>query len=462
MWKTNGNKGNGKAGGSAHRLPLSLKLYSFVIPVAIGFLVAFAVLLITGPFHSRYEWLAWLLISTTVSVATSMLAGDKVRRLVKKTKAFRNSKGFDTEVDELFGSYLRDGNARALRSDALRIGHDPEFVDNVITQLDEITGRSGAGRGHVDRVRAYSSLIGTNLNLTQPELELLNWAALFHDAGKVDVASSNTDEIAAEIEIDIAHPDKAKAQLADIEAVLGEGIYDGALYHHERWDGEGYPSGLTRGETPLFGRIIAIADAFDAMTHSRRKFASSISVSEARKELMSSAGAEFDPDLITTFTRIDDQDLAEVRGSSTTFAGLTFGDTEAFSMLTQVAMVATALAGAAVATLSMPNIVPQAIPQAVAFVDQANTVPLAPNPPIADAAAELLDVTYMIDEVQNPTDVAVFLDGMLHSTQSLVPGQEVVEVTFDLVDPTEEDTVVRFELFLGDDLLRSDEFPISD
>lgn len=80
-------------------------------------------------------------------------------------------------------------------------------------------------------------------------------------------------------------------------------VAEGILHHHERWDGAGYPHGLKGEEIPLISRIIAIADAFDAMTNERH-YRSARSVSSAMQELRRCSGSQFDPSLVPVFERV--------------------------------------------------------------------------------------------------------------------------------------------------------------
>jgi hypothetical protein len=155
-------------------------------------------------------------------------------------------------------------------------------------------------------VRAYAQSIGHELGLGRRELDLLNWAALLHDIGKLDVPH----EILAktgrptpeEWELLRGHP-AAGAKLAEpLRAWLGE--WSAAIVeHHERWDGQGYPRGLAGDEISLAGRIVAVADVFDVIT-STRSYKPSSSVAEARQELARCAGTQFDPEVVRALLSI--------------------------------------------------------------------------------------------------------------------------------------------------------------
>ncbi len=513
------NKNKEDKGPSARKgLPLRVRLYLLLVPAIIGFTLAYLILLIMGPFGTVIEWFLWLFIAIVVSLAASLVAGDAVRRQVKNSQVYKDSNQFDTQVDELFGVYLREGNARALRKDAVALGHSPEFIDEVIRQIDALTKHDRLTRGHVERVRAYASLIGCELGLAEAELELLNWTALLHDIGKLDVPPSILNSPGKpspeEWVVLRGHPAAAKGRLAKLEEEIGEGIYDGALYHHERWDGNGYPHGLKMGEIPLFGRITAIADAFDVMTHAR-SYKKPMPIAQARQELMSSAGTQFDPDLVTAFVRIGDQELKSVRGWSATFAGVAVAGTRLLSFGSKAVVVVATAIGAGIGALSTDD----SVPEAVAFTEpvvettttitpettttaapetttaaptttvaepttstsiesstttsttiiiESSTTVAAPAPPPSTSPPveqRLLTVTYQITsnfidgvEVSVTADeLVVYFDGEQHSVHELAPGQQTVPVVFDVTGLPEQNHVLRFDLFENGVLVSSDQ-----
>jgi putative nucleotidyltransferase with HDIG domain len=161
-------------------------------------------------------------------------------------------------------------------------------------------------KGHSERVAHYSQILAKELGgFTRQELKTFYYACLLHDVGKVNIPdhilmkpSKLTDE---EYEIIKMHPVVGAEALKDIDA-LKKGI-DVILYHHERWDGKGYPKQLKGTEIPILARVIAIADAFDAMTSSR-SYRSALSPEEAYKRIVESKGSQFDPQLVEVFKKV--------------------------------------------------------------------------------------------------------------------------------------------------------------
>jgi diguanylate cyclase (GGDEF)-like protein len=157
-------------------------------------------------------------------------------------------------------------------------------------------------RRHSEDVARYAVFLGLRLGLSPAELEVLRVAGLLHDVGKVGIpdevlrkpSALDADERRI-VEQHVALGDMIVRDLPDLHAVRA-----GVRYHHERWDGNGYLQGLAAGEIPLVARILAVGDAFSAMT-TTRPYRKAMSVSEALKRLGDSAGTQLDERLVTTF-----------------------------------------------------------------------------------------------------------------------------------------------------------------
>ena len=158
-----------------------------LVPAVVGFLIAYAILTAMRPFASTWEFVAWFLVALVVSLITSVFVGDYTFDFLSRTKFYQQANSFDTTVEELFGSSLREGNPKTIKRQALERGLEAEFIDDVINLLTQLGDHERLTRGHSERVRAYTSLIGKEMGLRDQELEKLNWAALLHDIGKLDV-----------------------------------------------------------------------------------------------------------------------------------------------------------------------------------------------------------------------------------------------------------------------------------
>lgn len=154
-------------------------------------------------------------------------------------------------------------------------------------------------RGHSDRVAYYAVKLGQQFGLSDKELETLRVAGVFHDVGKIGLA----DEILlkqgkltrSEYEEIKKHPAKGAHILSAIS--MFKDIVPLVKYHHERFDGKGYPEGLKGHEIPFFARILTVADAFDAMT-SDRQYRRKLTLEQAREQLISGSGSQFDKDVV--------------------------------------------------------------------------------------------------------------------------------------------------------------------
>lgn len=463
----------------------TIKFLNLAIPAIAGFVIANVILSIMSPFSNTTEWVMWIVIALVVSLITSVFVGDVTRSTIRRSALFKKANKFDTEVGEVFGQALREGNAKQARKTAIKLGHDPSFIDEVISLLKQLTDHERKTRGHNERVRAYASLIGREYGLPKDELECLNWSAMMHDIGKLDVPNwlltSPNKPTEEEWQVLKRHPEMAKHRLRKLEKTLGETIYHGALYHHERWDGGGYPHGLAGSAIPLFGRITAIADAFDVMTHAR-SYQQARPIVEAREELIASSGSHFDPQLVAAFLQIGDEELLEVRGWSAIVAGVAVAGSRLAAIGSQVVVISATVVGAVVASGTVEE-----APPAIAFeeVVETTTTTAAPTTTTTEApttttaaptttttttiattttARRFLTLNYqignnVIDGVEvtvSADELQVFLDGELHETIFLGDNR-LVPVVFDVTDLEPGVHRVQFDLYLDGTKLSSDE-----
>ncbi|API88938.1 hypothetical protein BKP56_06440 [Marinilactibacillus sp. 15R] len=154
--------------------------------------------------------------------------------------------------------------------------------------------------GHSERVSQYAVALGKQIPEYQDEQQLkhLRLSGLLHDIGKIniseDILTKSTTLTDIEYEIIKTHTSSGTQMIEKIEGL--EELKSGVLYHHERWDGKGYPAELKGAEIPLDARILAIADAFDAMT-STRSYQNKHFIDEAFQELEKGLRTQFDPTL---------------------------------------------------------------------------------------------------------------------------------------------------------------------
>ena len=166
---------------------------------------------------------------------------------------------------------------------------------------------------HSQRVSEYSTRIAKKAGFSEQEQENLRKAALLHDIGKIGIPDSILNKPARltdrEYAIMKTHVTRGAEILKDFTLI--DHVVEGARFHHERYDGKGYPDGLSGTEIPLYGRIIAIADAFDAMT-ANRVYRKRQPFSYVLDELHKGRGTQFDPALLDLFLKLLDEGEIDV------------------------------------------------------------------------------------------------------------------------------------------------------
>jgi HD-GYP domain-containing protein (c-di-GMP phosphodiesterase class II) len=167
---------------------------------------------------------------------------------------------------------------------------------------EAIEARDPYTRGHSVRVARMAREVGVRVGCDQFQLSLLRLGGALHDVGKLVVSDSIlqkpgplTEDEVAEVR---AHPE-AGARLVALDRLLRPAL-PGVLYHHERWDGCGYPTGRAGTQIPLEARILAVVDCYDAMT-SDRPYRAALPADDAAAEVDRCAGTQFDPDVAVAF-----------------------------------------------------------------------------------------------------------------------------------------------------------------
>lgn len=187
---------------------------------------------------------------------------------------------------------VRNYNKR-MKKDAAIITQTFKTFANLIDAKDSYT------QGHSMRVADYAVAIAKRMKLPERQIEELGYIALMHDCGKIGVPDEILNKPGALTEEERKcineHTVKGGAILENFNAI--KGIRQGALYHHERFDGKGYPEGLKGKDIPLYARIIGVADAFDAM-NSNRVYRKSLPQDVILGELRKCSGTQFDPDIV--------------------------------------------------------------------------------------------------------------------------------------------------------------------
>jgi VCBS repeat-containing protein len=290
-----------------------IRIVAFLVPIiaSIAF-VNLASRAVAMPTSSLWLFLAWWIALSAAATGVLLVVDQLARRLLPLAALFKLSLVFPDRAPSRFETALRTGTVESLEgrlAEAKKAGKTATPVEAakellslvaLLDQHDKLT------RGHCERVRAYAQTIAQELRLSETDRDLLNWAALLHDVGKLGVPTEvlqkpgkPTDE---EWELLKQHPEIGEELVAPLEEWLGEwatGIGD----HHERWDGRGYPLGKSGTEISLSGRIISVADVFDVITSSR-SYKSAYSTAQARSELAAHAHTQFDERVVRAFLNV--------------------------------------------------------------------------------------------------------------------------------------------------------------
>lgn len=189
--------------------------------------------------------------------------------------------------------------------------HELEQAElEILERLTDTTQfHDGASEGHTQRVGELAANLARELNVREDDAARLRRAAPLHDVGKIGLRDA--------ILLKPGPLDRAEFSLAERHTLIGATILAGsrfamlrlaeeiALTHHERWDGTGYPRGLRGEEIPLSGRIVAVADVFDALTHAR-PYKAAWPLERALDEMRRQRGHQFDPDVVGALLRLYD------------------------------------------------------------------------------------------------------------------------------------------------------------
>ncbi|MCL6472642.1 MAG: HD-GYP domain-containing protein [Firmicutes bacterium] len=168
--------------------------------------------------------------------------------------------------------------------------------------IEALDAKDPYTRGHSERVSIYSLLLAERLDLSSDEIESIHIASYLHDIGKIGIREdilNKPDKLTMEEYEQVKNHAAISSQIVSRLPGLAH-ICDIVRHHHERHDGAGYPDGLKGGDIPLGARILAIADAFDAMT-SNRPYKDAFEPKDALQEIKKCAGGQFDPELADTF-----------------------------------------------------------------------------------------------------------------------------------------------------------------
>jgi putative two-component system response regulator len=209
------------------------------------------------------------------------------------------------ETDDL----LAIVNARLLRSAEVQIAQiGMAYLETVNVLANTIEGRDPYTAGHVERVTDYARRLALRLGWATEHLRTLEFGARLHDIGKIIIPDHILKKPGPLTDDEWAwmrkHPLEGARILRNISHL--QSVLPYILYHHEKWDGTGYPQGLREKEIPIEGRLLAIVDVYDALT-TARPYHPPRSHPEVTQYLLANAGRNFDPALVPIFLRMIDE-----------------------------------------------------------------------------------------------------------------------------------------------------------
>ncbi len=227
---------------------------------------------------------------------------DKVIGVINVSKSI-DENDFTEAHQELLVMFANQA-AVALENSRLMEELQELFVQSITALANAIDARDRYTKGHSQRVTIYSMEIAKRLSIRKEELDMLQYAALLHDIGKINIRDSIlnkpeklSDEEYSEMK---KHPEYGAKIMEPVKRFSKLLPY--MYHHHEKFAGEGYPYHLKGEEIPLIARIITVADSFDAMT-SDRPYRKGRSIEYALDELKNCSGSQFDPDVVEVFCR---------------------------------------------------------------------------------------------------------------------------------------------------------------
>jgi putative nucleotidyltransferase with HDIG domain len=241
---------------------------------------------------TRTIWIAVALVFAALWIVLAVLGRSTASRLTRQSATL-------------------DAQAREVLQSSREV--EQNLLDTIETLNAAVEARDPYTAGHSQRVRRVALAVGRELGLSAQQLGTLGTAALFHDIGKIGIPDSILTKAGtlepSEAAIMREHVQRGAEIVAKVSSF--EGAVPAILYHHERWDGLGYPEGRSGEDIPLEAAIVGLADAWDAMT-THRPYAYGLPMGEALMQIRSGRGKQFSPVVVDAFLAIAKRQPASV------------------------------------------------------------------------------------------------------------------------------------------------------
>ena len=239
-------------------------------------------------------------------MATPLIAEDVIGFIIvtrnKKTRLKEGAfNAFDLEALMTLAGQI----VMALKHIQLYIEQEKLIVGTIKSLVIVLDSKMPPAYSHTPYFSRLVKTLAQELHLSKKDHDSLKYASMLHDAGKINIpteiltkASHLTGE---EYDIIKRHPAKSAEIIKHMQIL--KPVVPIILYHHEKYDGSGYPSGLKKGKIPIGARIMSVADAFDAMVYGR-PYKERVSVEEALEEIKKHSGTQFDPQIVKSLMKI--------------------------------------------------------------------------------------------------------------------------------------------------------------
>ena len=298
-----------------------MRAVGVIIPFLLAFASGMVVSQLLPPPDGFAQRLLWWVVASAVALAVLRVAERGARRLLPLSTLLSMTLVFPDHAPSRLRVALQASLKQRLR--AVETGRDTaqDHAEHLVTMVAALSRHDRRTVGHSERTRAYAALLADEVGLDADQSSKLQWAALLHDIGKLDVPAAILNKPGALDEAErgviFGHPAAGEQRAAPLIDWLGPWA-NGIWEHHEKIDGTGYPLGLHGNQISYSGRLLAVCDSFEVMT-AARSYKKPMPLAAARAELVRCSGTHFDPQIVRAFLNVS---LGEIRVVAGPFAAL--------------------------------------------------------------------------------------------------------------------------------------------